>query len=150
MTFAGNWTIKNLSIWLGFFIFAILMSLLVRNQRHTLKAVKQEIDQQWQQIKGRHALVADRFDSSYKELDKRYKQQERLIGTVSFLVAISLAASTGMLLWYSVPKNLMIESIEWGVLFSVSLMVVRDFLCWLTKHLPARVKQIVRKYLKCN
>jgi len=149
MTFAGNWTIKNLSIWLGFFIFAILMSLLVRNQRHTLKAVKQEIDQQWQQIKGRHSLVADRFESSYKQLDKRYKQQELLIGTVSFLVAISLAASTVMLLWYSVPKNLMIESIEWGFLFSMPL-VVWDFLCWLTKFLSTSAKQIISKYLKCS
>jgi hypothetical protein len=147
MTPAGNWTIKNLSIWLGFFIFAILMSLLVRNQRHTLKAVKQEIDQQWQQIKGRHALVADRFESSYGQLDKRYKQQELLIGTVSFLVAISLAASTGMLLWYSVPKNLMLESIEWGLLFSVPL-AVWDFLYWLTRFLPESARQALNKYLK--
>jgi hypothetical protein len=149
MTFAGNWTIKNLSIWLGFFIFAVLMSLLVRNQRHTLKAVKQEIDQQWQQIKGRHALVADRFESSYKQLDRRYKQQELLIGIVSFLVAISLAASTGMLLWYSVPKSSMIESIEWGLLFTMPL-VIWDFLCWLTKFLPASIKHILSKYLKCG
>lgn len=123
MTNTGNWTIKNLSIWLGFFIFSCLMSLLVRNQRHTLRAVKQEIDQQWQQIEGKHTTVADRFKESYEQLDKRYKHQERLIGIVSFLVSISLAASTTILLCYSVPQNVMLESLCWGLLLSSPIMV---------------------------
>jgi hypothetical protein len=119
MSFAGNWTIKNLSIWLGFCIFAALMSLLIRNQRHTLDAVKQEIDQQWQQIKNKHSIVADRFKASYEQLGNRHKHQEWLIKVIDTLVSICLAATTIMLLMYSVPQNVILESVAVTIILAI-------------------------------
>lgn len=131
-----SWSSKNVLIWMGALVFAVLMTLLVRNQRHTLLAVKQEIDQQWQQIKGKHHSVADRFETSYRQLDKRYIHQAWLLRVVSLLVATALAAATGMLLWFSVSQQLLIESLTWGVWFAAPLWAW-DILRWaLIKYLP--------------
>lgn len=137
----GAWSSKNLLIWLGVLVFAVLMTLLVRNQRHTLHAVQQEIDQQWQQIKGKHHSVADRFSATYKQLDKRYRHQERLIRVVDLLVALALAVTTGMLLHFSVSRQLLIESLLWGMWFTAPLLAW-DVLLWaIEEFLPAKVKQ---------
>lgn len=144
----GVWASKNLFIWLGIVVFSILMTLLVRNQRHTLTAVKQEIDQQWQQIKGKHHSVADRFEDSYKQLDKRYQHQVWLIRVVSLLVAASLAAATGMLMWFSISQDLMVESIAWGVCFAAPLLAW-DVLSWAVfRFLPAEKREGLLRRLR--
>lgn len=143
----SSWSSKNVLIWLGTLVFSVIMTLLVRNQRHTLLAVKQEIDQQWQQIKGKPHSVADRFESSYRQLDIRYDHQVWLLRIVSFLVAISLAAATGMLLWFSVSQQLLIESATWGVWFALPLMAW-DILRWaLIKYLSESSKDRLRQII---
>ncbi|WP_446809395.1 hypothetical protein ACH50O_19400 [Methylomonas sp. 2BW1-5-20] len=97
----GAWSNKNLLIWLGALVFAVLMDLLIRNQRHTLTAVKQEIDQQRQQLEKKYNSVANRFLGSYSEIDHRYIHQRRLIWVIDFLVAMSLGATTYMFIWFS-------------------------------------------------
>lgn len=124
-----DWTSKNILIWLGVLVFAIFMTLLVRNQRHSLNAVKQEIDQQWEQIRGKYHSVAEHFQVSYEQLDKRYKHQEILIKVVSILVALALIVTTYMLLYFSVPKLLMIESLQWGVKVA-SPFCIWDIFVW--------------------
>lgn len=131
------WTGKNVVIWLGGLVFSVLMTLLIRNQRHTLLAVKQEIDQQWQQIKGKYSSVADRFEPSYKQLDERYHHQKWLLRVISFLVAVSLAVATGMLLWFSVPVTLIGPSISLGVLATIPL-VLWDLYHWAKKKFTSR------------
>lgn len=97
----GAWTSKNVLTWLGALVFAILMDLLIRNQRNTLKAVKQEIDQQRHQIESKYQSIAGRFSGIYSDIDKRHTHQRRLIAIVDLLVAISLAVTSFMLLWFS-------------------------------------------------
>ncbi|BBE51195.1 hypothetical protein OYT1_ch1650 [Ferriphaselus amnicola] len=97
----ASWTGKNILIWLGALIFAILMDLLIRNQLHTLNAVKQEIDQQRQQITSKYSAVANRFSGIYKDINDRHNHQKGLITTVDALVAIALTVTTWMLLYYS-------------------------------------------------
>lgn len=101
MSHAGVWTSKNILIWFGVLVFSVFMALLLRNQQHTLLAVKQEIDQQWQQISGKYHSVATRFNKSYQQLDDRYHHQERLIDVVDLFVALVLGAATTMLLSFS-------------------------------------------------
>jgi len=97
----GAWISKNILIWLGALIFAVLMDLLVRNQRHTLKAVKSEIDQQHQQIVSKYKAVAPRFESIYREIEDRYAHQQWLIRVVDALVALSLGITTVLVLRFS-------------------------------------------------
>ncbi|MQR02335.1 hypothetical protein [Glaciimonas soli] len=96
-----KWSLKNLLIWLGSLVFTILMVMLIRNQRHTLDAVKQEIEQQWADMSGRHQAVAYRFQEAYTQLDKRYSDQRKLLKNVKYLVYISLVVTSIVLLWYS-------------------------------------------------
>lgn len=136
-----DWIGKNVLIWLGVLVFAVFMTLLVRNQRHTLHAVKQEIDQQWGQIRGKYHSVAERFEESYKQLDKRYNHQEILINVVSILVTLALTATTYMLLHFSVPESLMVESLQWGVGVALPLLAWDVFICAMKKATPAKSTQ---------
>lgn len=97
----GAWTSKNLLIWLGALIFSILLDLLIRNQRHTLKAVKHEIDQQHHQIENKYQTIAPRFSNIYKEIEDRHTHQQWLIRVVDALVALSLGITTVLLLRFS-------------------------------------------------
>ncbi len=97
----GTWTSKNLLIWLGALIFSVLMDLLIRNQRHTLKAVKHEIDQQRTQIENKYQTIAPRFAEIYKEIEGRHTHQQWLIRVVDALVALSLAITTVLVLRFS-------------------------------------------------
>lgn len=101
-----DWTLKNILIWLGAFVFMLLMSMLIRNQQHTLDAVKQEIDQQWLDMNGRHQAVAHRFQDAYSQLEKRYLHQHKLLTKVRFLVTASFLTTTLILLWYSLDLNI--------------------------------------------
>lgn len=97
----GAWTSKNLLIWFGALIFSILMDLLIRNQRHTLKAVKHEIDQQRQQIENKYQAIAPRFADIYKEIEDRHTHQQWLIRVVDALVALSLGITSILVLRFS-------------------------------------------------
>jgi len=98
---SGHWTSKNLLIWLGAVIFSILMDLLIRNQRHTLKAVKNEIDQQREQIEKKYQTIAPRFEAIYTEIDERHSHQQWLILIVDALVAISFGITSLLLVRFS-------------------------------------------------
>ncbi len=100
----GAWTSKNLLIWIGALFFSVLMSLLIRNQRHTLKAVKHEIDQQRQQMESKYQAIASRFADIYAEIEDRHTHQQRLIWVVDALVAISLGIASVLLVWFSGVK----------------------------------------------
>ncbi len=99
----GEWDQNNFVIWLGAMVFAVLLSLLVRNQKNSLTAIRQEIDQQWRRIQSDHRSIADQLTGLYKSLDRRYQHQVWLIRTVDTLVALSLLVATVYLLWVSVP-----------------------------------------------
>ncbi len=97
----GTWISKNLLIWLGALVFSVLMDLLIRNQRHTLKAVKHEIDQQRQQIENKYQTIAPRFADIYTEIEGRHTHQQWLIRVVDALVALSLGITTVLVLRFS-------------------------------------------------
>jgi hypothetical protein len=101
----GTWSVKNSLIWLGAVVFALLMDLLIRNQRNTLAAVKAEIDEQRRQIEGEYQSVAFRFTEAYRQLDRRHRHQQRLIATVSSLVAVALSAASWLFVSYSNPPE---------------------------------------------
>lgn len=131
MTAGDGWSIKNVLIWSGALVFALLMNLLITNQRHTLRAIKREIDQQWELIEGKHKTVANQFKKSYEQLDDRYRHQHMLLGTISALVALALTLATGMLLWYSVVPILAIQSAIWGIAVGVPVYGLYQLVFWL-------------------
>ncbi|HWX66558.1 MAG TPA: hypothetical protein VNZ27_09060 [Rhodanobacter sp.] len=132
----GHWGIKNILIVLGAFVFAVLMDLLIRNQRHTLDALAEEIAREWGLIEGRHAAVANEFAGSYKTLRARERHQGILLGTVSALVAGSLCISVVQLLRYSVPKELMTAALQVGALAALAGGIAMSVILW--RHRASR------------
>ncbi|RYY01593.1 MAG: hypothetical protein EOO53_17470 [Gammaproteobacteria bacterium] len=119
-----NWSIKNVLIWLGALIFSLLMNLLIRNQRHTLNAIKIEIDQQKHLIKTKHVIVADQFLGVYEQLEKRYLHQKKLIQTIDALVAFSLLISTSLLVYYSTTREVALFSLCFTFITSMYISFV--------------------------
>lgn len=97
-----EWTGKNILIWIGILIFAIFMDLLIKNQRNTLDAVKQEIDQQKRQLEKKYHSIEERFSKIYADVDNRYLHQKRLLAIVDGMVAISCAITSFMIVRLSV------------------------------------------------
>lgn len=99
-------TLKNLSIWLGSIVFALLMSLLIRNQKSTLNAIKLEVDSQWSNIKDKHRLVSDMLSKHYLDLNDRFQTQITFLTLISIVVSISVTGSTMLLLYNSSKLHL--------------------------------------------
>jgi len=114
-------TVKNISLWLGALIFGFLMSLLIRNQRSSLEAIKLEIESQWENIENKHKFVADRLSAHYLQLNKRYFSQKIFLMLISFIVAVSISASTVLLLsssdLFSVFNNFLIYGAVGGLIY---------------------------------
>ena len=123
---AASWSITNFLIFFGALVFSILMNLLIRNQSHTLEAIKLEIDEQWRLIRGRHSHVAGQFEDSYSQLDTRYEHQRRLLATIDLLVAIALAMALSLLIWNSVPKEIAYCSIGISATLFILIIVFRS------------------------
>lgn len=101
MKYDNGFSFLNLSIWVGMLIFSYFMSLLIKNQRSTLNAIKLEIDSQWNNMQTKHKFVADRLGSHYNYLNGRRRSQNLTLSCVSITVSISLAVSTALLLYNS-------------------------------------------------
>jgi uncharacterized membrane protein len=136
----GQWKEANVLIWLGCVVFAVFMTMLIRNQRITLEAVKNEISHQWDQIENEHQSVSDRFQEVYKLLNKRYRQQKWLLRFIDLTVAIVVASTTGLLLWYSATHDEISTFIDISLFLVVPLFIFHifteyasDFRAWILK-----------------
>ncbi|MGH1461981.1 MAG: hypothetical protein ACRBB6_08095 [Neptuniibacter sp.] len=135
----GEWKESNILIWLGCIVFAMFMTMLIRNQRVTLEAVKTEMSHQWEQIENEHRSVAPRFQEIYQFLNKRYLHQKWLLRFIDFIVAVVIAATTIMLLWYSATED------DINKFITVVTYLATPFLCL---HLLCEYRDDIRPLLK--
>ena len=126
---APDWKGKNLVIWLGSLVFTIFLVLLIQNQRHTLKAIKGEIDQQWLGIKSNYKAAFGQFEGVYKQLEIRYEHQNTLLNIVMLLSFCAFIGATAALLYF---HGLLTESIALVVcaIPIFSLLAVYFFVRW--------------------
>lgn len=101
MEVASQITVKNSIIFLGVLAFSIFMTLLIRNQFHSLKAIALEIEEQRNRIESKHMMGQQKLLEAYVELNGRERNQQRLIRTVDAVVALALLGTTGLFLWNS-------------------------------------------------
>jgi len=95
---------KNIIIICGVVIYVTLMDLLIRNQYHSLAAIKTEMDLKHAHLLKRHMALKDNFVGAYKALDARYDQQRWLIRIVDGLVALMFVTSVVLFYWYSTSR----------------------------------------------
>ena len=83
----------NTAVLFGCWVFAILTGLLMRNQRHTLDVLSQEIARQKKQLEQEYEAVAGTFQQAFEFLAKRAKTQRRALRTMDIVVAFGLGLS---------------------------------------------------------
>ena len=106
MRMTDGFSITNITLWLSVIIFGSFMSILMRNQRSTLEAIKLAIDSQWNAIEKKHSYVAEKLGFHYKQLDDRYRLQHFFLMFVSFIISVSIVGSTVLLLHRSQAHEL--------------------------------------------
>lgn len=97
----GEFSLKNAVILGGAIVFAILMSLLLKNQNHTLKAINFEVNEQKIRLKNKYSAIAEKFNSSFQYLDDRFKSQVELLSVVSIFVWVGLVCSVILFIIYT-------------------------------------------------
>jgi len=102
-------TLKNLIIAGGAVAFAIFMMLLILNQKNTLLSILNEINNELQLIKQKHAAVKLQFDEQYALLESRFLYQYILLELVALIVVCALAAAIALLFYFSNNKEVPVE-----------------------------------------
>lgn len=96
-------SIKNVVIWLGACVFAGLMIMLIRNQRHAIEAITEEIRLRKVKVDAQPDGMAGKFKSGFDDLQNRARTQKRTLFILRGFVLLSIALATGLLIWYSNP-----------------------------------------------
>ena len=86
----------NTSILFGVFIFVLLANFAMRNQLHTLNAIKEEIVRKEKKIKADYAKVKDITDDTFKKLRSRLRWQRLAFWSVQFLLAVGFFGAVAM------------------------------------------------------
>lgn len=96
---AGPELFINTAVLLGAWVFVALTLLLIRNQQHTLKVLKDEISRQKRQLLREYAPVADMLASTFKSLESRARTQT----IVLWVILVAVVAGLGLANWsYSI------------------------------------------------
>jgi hypothetical protein len=83
----------SVAVLLGSFVFALLVHLLLRNQRHTLEVVGLEIQRQRKELeKQPHGITANLLPT-FKLFDRRYRTQMRILQAIDLVVLAGVALS---------------------------------------------------------
>ncbi|WP_284617529.1 hypothetical protein [Aquabacterium humicola] len=100
----------SVAILLGSFVFAMLVHLLLRNQRHTLEVVGIEIRRQHKELeKQPHGVVANLLPT-FELLEQRYRTQQRILQAVDWVVLAGVALSVFFFYQLSGPARLWVDA----------------------------------------
>lgn len=124
---------KNISIYVGLIIFSLFVSLLIRNQTNTLKAIKRECDSQWQSIKSKHKNVGPLLETHYSALNLRYISQRIKLHIVDVILATSMLATLWLLFFYLGKANEITTALMIGVKFGAVYIILEPLISWLLK-----------------
>lgn len=83
-------SLGNSMVLLGALVFAVLMWLLIRNQKHTLEALHAEMERENRKLEA-HDEIREKLQHIYDDLDDRYRHHRRLLGWVTLVVLVSAA-----------------------------------------------------------
>ena len=125
MTTAGEITVKNVFILVGYFIFFFLTRMLVNNQLTTLDAIKKEVAFQWDLIKQKHIDAKSRLSDYQHEVNGRIVTQGdtlKLIGMVNFTLLVTV------LIIFTYYSGFFIKALEKLAVFWGDLVMVAKFL----------------------
>lgn len=79
--------LTNCLVILAIGFYAIVLTMLIRNQTNTLDALKDEIDHHESLFKSKHKAIAERFQNSFNQIKNRYDHQKKMLLWVDILVS---------------------------------------------------------------
>lgn len=133
---SDGWEVKNFSVWLGSLVFTVFLLFLIKNQKNTLVAVKNEIDQQWKNIQNNHSTVYPHFKGVYTQLVSRFRHQSRLLNTVLLMSIVAFLGTTALLLSFFDAFKLIKDDVDllWKIAgSSFALFVIMLIIIWVKK-----------------
>lgn len=83
----------SVAVLLGSFVFALLVHLLLRNQRHTLEVVGLEIARQRKELEKQPQGVAANLLPTFELLERRYRTQMRILQAIDWVVLAGVVLS---------------------------------------------------------
>lgn len=101
----------SLAVLIGSIVFAVLVHLLLRNQRHTLEVVGLEIQRQRKELERQPQSIAANFLPTFKLLDDRYRTQMRALLAIDWIVLIGVALSLLFFYLLSAPTRTWIDAV---------------------------------------
>ncbi len=105
---------SNLFLLVGIAAYAVMMMFLIKNQEHTLDAIKSEYISQMKRLENKYREQYEEVSSVKDELDARVKHQERYFGYFLYALFALVFVSVG---WF-----LFTQSFDW----------VNDFFLWVS------------------
>lgn len=104
------------AVLLGSFLFALLVHMLLRNQRHTLEVVGLEIARQRKELEKQPQGVTANLLPTFELLERRYKTQMRILQAIDWIVLAGVALSVFFFYQLSGPTRQWVDE----YLFSAS------------------------------
>ena len=105
----------SVAVLLGSFVFALLVHLLLRNQRHTLEVVGLEIQRQHKELeKQPHGVVANLLPT-FDLLERRYRTQMRILQSIDWVVFAGVALSVFFFYQLSGPARQWIDEVVFAL-----------------------------------
>lgn len=81
--------ITNCLVILAIGFYAVVLTMLIRNQANTLEALKDEIDHHESLFNSKHKGIAERFQNSFNQIKNRYDHQKKMLLWVDLLVSLA-------------------------------------------------------------
>lgn len=103
MTTESSFSIKNFIIWIGCLVFGCITLVLISNQRHTVKAVKREVEMRKAKVDSLPVDTRDRFSASFSELNVRVDYQDSSLKRFNYLVVVWIICATALYIWHTLP-----------------------------------------------
>lgn len=115
---------RNLSVFAAVIVFSLFVSLLIRNQTNTLKAIKRECDSQWNSIKSKHKNVQPLLEKHYSILRIRYISQRIKLFVVEIILSMSILGTMWLLFSYLGKIDEMWASLKTGLWFGIGYLTL--------------------------
>ncbi len=107
----------SLAVLLGSLVFALLIHLLLRNQRHTLEVVGLEMQRQRKELEKLPLSVTANLLSTFELLDRRYETQMRILKAIDWVVFCGVAMSVFFFYQLSLPAHRWIDEVVFATWF---------------------------------
>lgn len=82
-------SLTNILVIFAIGFYAIVLTMLIRNQTNTLDALKDEIEHHESLFNSKHKGIAERFQKSFTQIKNRYEHQKRMLLWVDILVCLA-------------------------------------------------------------